>query len=188
LLFCFLLFPSAGGPSLISLDWRQQTSSKTQRQFEVEQKGQNLRVKTVATNSDGTSRLEPKYFTEESTGLPGRTPFAGAGRLGNREQSIRTVGVFVSFENSLLGVASEIKWLDLAPVPVLERIVVLLSRMSNCRIVGGKSDVLGAIQQREKNTQTGWRRTQSCANFSPAGNSLLTGKNTGNFAASAYPR
>jgi hypothetical protein len=40
--------------------WRQ-TNSKTQRQLEVEQKGQNLRVKTVVTNSDGTRNLEVKY-------------------------------------------------------------------------------------------------------------------------------
>ncbi len=39
--------------------WREQTSSKTQRQLEVEQKGQDLRVKTAVTNSDGT--LEVKY-------------------------------------------------------------------------------------------------------------------------------
>ena len=41
--------------------WREQTSSKTQRQLEVEQKGQDLRVKTAVTNSDGTRNLEVKY-------------------------------------------------------------------------------------------------------------------------------
>ncbi|MGB7729871.1 MAG: hypothetical protein WBL50_17705 [Candidatus Acidiferrum sp.] len=41
--------------------WQQQTNSKTQRQLRVEQKGQNLRVKTVVTNSDGTRNLEIKY-------------------------------------------------------------------------------------------------------------------------------
>ena len=41
--------------------WRQQTNSKTQRLLEVEQKGQNLRVKTVVTNSDGIRELEVKY-------------------------------------------------------------------------------------------------------------------------------
>jgi hypothetical protein len=41
--------------------WRQQTNSKTQRQLEVEQKGQNLRVNTVVTNSDGTRNLEVQY-------------------------------------------------------------------------------------------------------------------------------
>jgi hypothetical protein len=41
--------------------WRQQKDSKTQRELEVEQKGQNLRVKTVVTNSDGTRNLEVKY-------------------------------------------------------------------------------------------------------------------------------
>jgi hypothetical protein len=37
---------------------RQQTNSKTQRQVEIEQKGQHLRVKTLVTNSDGTWNLE----------------------------------------------------------------------------------------------------------------------------------
>jgi len=41
--------------------WRQQTNSGTQRQLEVEQKGQNLRVNTVVTNSEGTRNLEVKY-------------------------------------------------------------------------------------------------------------------------------
>jgi hypothetical protein len=41
--------------------WQQQTNSKTQRRLEVAQKGQNLRVKTVVTNSDGTRNLEVKY-------------------------------------------------------------------------------------------------------------------------------
>jgi hypothetical protein len=41
--------------------WRQQANSKTQRQLEVEQKGQSLRVKTVVTNSDGTRNLDVKY-------------------------------------------------------------------------------------------------------------------------------
>jgi hypothetical protein len=41
--------------------WRQQTTSKIQRQLEVEQKGQNLRVKTVVSNSERTRDLEVKY-------------------------------------------------------------------------------------------------------------------------------
>jgi hypothetical protein len=41
--------------------WRQQTGSKTQRQLDVEQKGQSLSVKTVVTNPDGTRILEVKY-------------------------------------------------------------------------------------------------------------------------------
>jgi hypothetical protein len=41
--------------------WQRQTNSKTQRQLEVEQKGQNLRVKTVVTNSGWTRNLEVKY-------------------------------------------------------------------------------------------------------------------------------
>jgi hypothetical protein len=40
---------------------RQQTNSKTQRQIEVEQKSQNLRVKTVVTNSEVTWNLEVEY-------------------------------------------------------------------------------------------------------------------------------
>jgi hypothetical protein len=41
--------------------WREQTNSKVQRELEVKQKGQNLRVKTVVTNSSGTRNLEVKY-------------------------------------------------------------------------------------------------------------------------------
>ena len=41
--------------------WRQQANSKTQRQLEVEQKGQNLRVKTLVTTSEGTRSLEVNY-------------------------------------------------------------------------------------------------------------------------------
>jgi len=41
--------------------WRQQTKSGIQRQLEVEQKGQNLRVKTVLTSSEGIENLEVKY-------------------------------------------------------------------------------------------------------------------------------
>jgi hypothetical protein len=41
--------------------WRQQTNSKARRQLEVEQNGQNLRVKTVISNSDETRNLEVKY-------------------------------------------------------------------------------------------------------------------------------
>jgi len=39
--------------------WQQQTNSKAQ--LEIEQKGPNLRVKTVVTNSDGTRSMEVKY-------------------------------------------------------------------------------------------------------------------------------
>lgn len=59
-----LLFSiSVNGQTLpdFSGHWRQQTDSKTQRQLEVEQKGQHLRVKTVVTNSDGTRNLEVQY-------------------------------------------------------------------------------------------------------------------------------
>jgi hypothetical protein len=41
--------------------WRQQTDSGTQRQLQVEQKGRNLRVKTVVNSSEGTRSLEVKY-------------------------------------------------------------------------------------------------------------------------------
>jgi hypothetical protein len=41
--------------------WRQQTNSGTQRQVDIEQNGQNLVVKTMVTNSQGTRRLEVKY-------------------------------------------------------------------------------------------------------------------------------
>ena len=49
--------------------WRQQSDSKTQRQLEVEQKGQNLRVKTMVTDFEGTRSLEVKYVI----GGPGTT-------------------------------------------------------------------------------------------------------------------
>lgn len=42
--------------------WRQQANSKTQRLLEVEQKGQDLLVKTIVANSDGTRNLEVKYM------------------------------------------------------------------------------------------------------------------------------
>jgi hypothetical protein len=55
--------------------WHQETNSGTQRHLEVEENGQTLRVKTVATNSKGTRSLEVKYEiggTETSyTGLDG---------------------------------------------------------------------------------------------------------------------
>jgi len=41
--------------------WRQQTSSGTQRQLEIEQKDRNLRVKTLLTSSEGTRNLEVRY-------------------------------------------------------------------------------------------------------------------------------
>jgi hypothetical protein len=41
--------------------WQQQTSSGGQRQLEVEQKGRDLRVKTVITNSEGARSFEVKY-------------------------------------------------------------------------------------------------------------------------------
>jgi hypothetical protein len=40
--------------------WREQTSS-TQRDLEIEQKGQNLRVTTVVTDSGRARKLEVKY-------------------------------------------------------------------------------------------------------------------------------
>jgi hypothetical protein len=57
----FAISVSGQTPPDFSGHWRQQTDSKTQRQLEVEQKGQNLCVKTVVTNSDGTRDLEVKY-------------------------------------------------------------------------------------------------------------------------------
>ena len=47
-------------PADFSGRWRQQTNSETQRQIEVEQKGQNLRVKTVVTSPEGIRNLEVK--------------------------------------------------------------------------------------------------------------------------------
>jgi hypothetical protein len=41
--------------------WRQQENPKTQRQLEVEQKGENLRVKTIVTNAEGARNLDVKY-------------------------------------------------------------------------------------------------------------------------------
>jgi hypothetical protein len=41
--------------------WGEQTSSKVQRELEVQQKGQDLRVKTVVTDSSGTRNLEVRY-------------------------------------------------------------------------------------------------------------------------------
>ena len=41
--------------------WQQKTTSGAQRYLEVEQNGQNLRVKTVVTNAQGTRNLEVKY-------------------------------------------------------------------------------------------------------------------------------
>lgn len=60
-LFLALLSVKGQVPPDFGGHWRQQTNSKTQRQLEVEQKGQNLCVKTVVTNSDGTRNLEVKY-------------------------------------------------------------------------------------------------------------------------------
>jgi maltoporin len=58
----FLALPlSAQTPPDFTGHWRQQSNSKAQRQLEVEQKGQNLRVKTVVTNSDGTRSLDVRY-------------------------------------------------------------------------------------------------------------------------------
>lgn len=57
----FAISVSGQTPPDFTGHWRQQTNSKTQRELEVEQKGQNLRVKTVVTNSDGTRNLEVKY-------------------------------------------------------------------------------------------------------------------------------
>jgi hypothetical protein len=41
--------------------WQEKTDSGTQQHVEVEQKGPNLRVKTVVINSQGTKSLEVKY-------------------------------------------------------------------------------------------------------------------------------
>ena len=57
----FAISVSGQTPPDFTGHWRQQTNSKTQRRLEVEQKGQNLRVKTAVTNSDGTRNLELKY-------------------------------------------------------------------------------------------------------------------------------
>jgi hypothetical protein len=58
-----LLAISAGGQSAPDFTgrWREQANSKTQRDLEVEQKGRNLRVKTVVTNSEGPRGLEVRY-------------------------------------------------------------------------------------------------------------------------------
>jgi hypothetical protein len=60
-LLFFAISVSGRTPPDFTGHWRQQTNSKTQRQLEVEQKGQNLRVKTSVTNSEGTRNLEVKY-------------------------------------------------------------------------------------------------------------------------------
>jgi hypothetical protein len=41
--------------------WRQQTNGGAQRQLNIEQNGNTLRVETTATNSKGTRRLEVNY-------------------------------------------------------------------------------------------------------------------------------
>jgi hypothetical protein len=61
LVLFFAISLSGQTPPDFTGHWRQQTNSKTQRQLEVEQKGQNLRVKTVVTSSHGTRNLEVKY-------------------------------------------------------------------------------------------------------------------------------
>ena len=52
--------------------------------------------------------------------------------------------------------------------------------MVNSRQLGRKIEVSPRMTRTERNSKTGWRRIQSHANFSPS-NSLLTGKNTGNW-------
>ena len=53
----------AGGQSSPNFTghWQQQTNSATQRQLEIEQNGNNLLVRTININSQGTKRLEVKY-------------------------------------------------------------------------------------------------------------------------------
>lgn len=55
------IFVSGETPPNFTGHWRQQTESKTQRGLEIEQRGQNLRVETVVTNSHETRNLEVKY-------------------------------------------------------------------------------------------------------------------------------
>jgi hypothetical protein len=57
----FAISVSGQTPPDFTGHWRQQTNSKTQRELEVEQKGQNLLVKTAVTDSEGTRNLEVKY-------------------------------------------------------------------------------------------------------------------------------
>ena len=66
----------AQGPVDFTGHWRQDSGSGTQRQLEIEQNGEKLRVKTIITNSQGTRRdLEVKYQIGGSetayTGLDG---------------------------------------------------------------------------------------------------------------------
>ena len=67
-IIAFLLAPIVvkGAPPNFTGHWKQQTQSKAQRQLEIEQYGQNLRVKTIAVGSDGTRTLEVKYVIGET--------------------------------------------------------------------------------------------------------------------------
>jgi hypothetical protein len=62
--FVTLLFAiSANGqtPPDFTGHWRRQTNAGEQRQLDIEQKGNALRVETTVTNSKGTRRLEVTY-------------------------------------------------------------------------------------------------------------------------------
>ena len=62
LLVLLLTIPVYGkAPADFSGRWQQQTSSGAQRQMEIEQTDQNLRVKTTVTTSEGRRQLEVKY-------------------------------------------------------------------------------------------------------------------------------
>jgi hypothetical protein len=51
---------SAQTPADFTVHWRQKTKSGTERQLEVNQNGENLRVKTVVVGSEGTKSAEVK--------------------------------------------------------------------------------------------------------------------------------
>lgn len=58
----FLAIPASGQTSIdFTGHWCQQRNSRAQRQFEIEQNGRTLRVKSVVANSEGTRNLEVKY-------------------------------------------------------------------------------------------------------------------------------
>jgi hypothetical protein len=62
IIFLFFAISASGqSPADFTGHWLQQTNSGMQRRLDVEQNGQNLRVKTVVTNSQGTRLLDVTY-------------------------------------------------------------------------------------------------------------------------------
>jgi hypothetical protein len=61
LFFSLATSVSAQTPADFTGHWRRQAGSAIQRRLDIEQKGKNLRVKTVETNHEGTRNLEVKY-------------------------------------------------------------------------------------------------------------------------------